>query len=356
MSKLILAINPGSTSTKIGIYEGVNEVTRQNISHSAEELNSYSSITDQYEFRLEKIKKMLMTQNLNLKDFSAIVGRGGLLKPVPSGTYLVNKVMLQDLRDARYGSHASNLGAILADALAKESGCSAFIVDPVVVDELTAIARVTGRPEIQKRSVFHALNQKAVAKRYAKSINKSYETLRVIVCHMGGGISVGSHQAGQVVEVNNAIDGAGAFSPERSGTMPAGQLAELILDQQLSRKEIAKMLAGQGGLVAHLGTNDLVEVERRSEMGDKQVELIYNAMIYNIARDIAAAAVPLKGNVDCILLTGGMAHSNYLTACIKEYVGFIAPIEVFPGEDELQALSEGTYRVLEGMETAKSYA
>jgi len=355
MRKLILVINPGSTSTKLGIYDGCQEIARENITHSSQELAAFSSVIKQYEFRLGKIKEFLLAQNYKLHDFAAIVGRGGFLKPIPSGTYLVNEAMLLDLKTYRYGAHASNLGAMLADTLAKESGCSAFIVDPVVVDELDPLARVTGRPELKRRSVFHALNQKAVAKRFAQSINKAYDELNLIVCHMGGGISIGCHRQGRVVEVNNALDGAGPFSPERSGTMPAGQFADVIAEQRLDSDGVARILAGQGGLVAHLGTNDAREVERRIEDGDEKARLIYDAMIYNIARYIAAAAVPVKGNVDYILLTGGIANSKYLTNKMMEYVHFIAPVHVLPGEDELQALAEGAYRVLQGDEVAKTY-
>lgn len=352
---LILAINPGSTSTKIGIYVGDKEKISSNITHSAEELQGYNSVIDQFSFRLAKVKDFLREQNVELAEFSAIVGRGGFLKPIDSGTYRVNESMLEDLKSCQYGSHASNLGAILANSLSNEAGCPAFIVDPIVVDELAPLARITGRPELKKRSVFHALNQKAVAKRFAQSIERSYEDLNLIVCHMGGGISIGCHQQGRVVEVNNAVDGAGPFSPERSGTVPAGQFADTIVAEQLDAASIAKMLAGRGGLVAHLGTNDARIVEQRIKDGDQEAKLIYEAMIYNIARYIAAAAVPVKGKVEYILLTGGMAYSKYLTDRLKEYVSFIAPISILPGEDELQALAEGAYRILQGKEQEKEY-
>jgi len=353
--KLILAINPGSTSTKIGIYNGGQELFSENITHSAEQLKGYENVIDQYEFRLGQIKTLLAAKKIDLKNFAAIVGRGGMLKPMDSGTYAIDESMLEDLRSCKYGSHASNLGAIIAKSLAEDADVPAFIVDPVVVDELAPIARITGNPEIKKRSIFHALNQKAVAKRFAESKGCPYEQLNMIVCHMGGGISVGSHQGGRVVEVNNAIDGAGSFSPERAGTIPAGQLADLIIERNMTREEVAKLLAGRGGLVAHLGTNDARKVEQLIAAGDKHAELIYEAMIYNISRYIAAAAVPMKGNVDYILLTGGMAFSTYITAHIKEYVGFIAEVVVLPGEDELRALAEGAMRILEGKEIAKRY-
>jgi len=355
MSFLILTINPGSTSTKIGVYKDTEEQFSQNLSHSAAEIAQFANVADQFSYRLEKITNFLSTKGLSIKDFSAIVGRGGLLKPMVSGTYAVNDAMLADLQSAKYGSHASNLGALLANQLAKEASCSAFIVDPVVVDELDPIARISGRPEFPRRSVFHALNQKAVAKRFAKSIQRPYEDLNLIVAHLGGGISVGCHNHGRVVEVNNALDGTGPFSPERAGTIPAGSLATYILEQQPEKPSVAKMLAGTGGLVAHLGTNDAREVVQRIEAGDEKAKMVFDAMIYSVCRYIAAAAVPVQGKVDQIILTGGIAYSKYLTDKIAEYVSFIAPITIMPGEDELKALAEGAYRVLTKEETVKEY-
>ncbi|HWR44011.1 butyrate kinase [Sporomusa sp.] len=355
MAYQILTINPGSTSTKIGLYKDTSEVFAQNISHSATDIAQFATIPEQIGFRLESINDFLACQNVKPGDFAAVVGRGGLLKPMVSGTYQINDSMLEDLKNNRYGAHASNLGAILADLIAKQAGCPGYIVDPVVVDELAPVARVTGRPEIYRKSIFHALNQKAAAKRFAKSINRPYDSLNLIVAHLGGGISVGCHTFGEVIEVNNALDGEGPFSPERAGTLPAGQLAEEIITQKLDYTAVAKLLAGKGGLVAHLGTNDVREVERRVADGDTQATLIYEAMIYTIAKSIATAAVPVCGKVDYIILTGGIAYSELLTDKIKEYIGFIAPVAVLPGENELQALAEGAYRVLTGEETAREY-
>lgn len=352
---LILAINPGSTSTKIGLFEDQEEIVSRNLSHSAEELKNFTSIIDQFEFRAQKIKEFIAGEKLILSDIKAVVGRGGFLRPIDSGTYAVNEAMKEDLRTGRYGVHASNLGALLAESLAGEAGCEAYIVDPIVVDELDPLARITGRPELRKRSVFHALNQKAVAKRFAQSQGKAYEDLNLIVAHLGGGISVGCHRQGRVVEVNNAVDGAGPFSPERSGTMPAGQFVANVAQRKLGLPEVAKLLAGQGGLVAHLGTNDAREVEKRIDAGDQEARLVYDAMIYNVARYIAAAAIPVKGKVDYIILTGGIAYSKYLTEEIRKYVEFIAPVHISPGEDELQALAEGALRVIRGVEPAKEY-
>lgn len=351
----ILTVNPGSTSTKIGLYENTTEIISQTFNHSAEDLANFAAITDQLEYRLEKINSFLAEQQVTAGNLAAVVGRGGLLKPMPSGTYQICNHMLDDLKSNRYGAHASNLGAIIANDIAKQHGCPGYIVDPVVVDEMAPIARITGRPEITRKSIFHALNQKAVAKRFAKSINRAYESLNMIVAHMGGGISVGCHTLGQVVDVNNALDGEGPFSPERAGTVPAAQFAEHLITEKLEYPAAAKLLAGQGGLVAHLGTNNLREVERRAAAGDSHAELIYQAMIYNIAKNIAAAAVPVCGKVDYIILTGGIAYSQKLTDKLTEYISFIAPVIVLPGENELQALAEGAYRVLTGEEAVKIY-
>ena len=355
MAYRILAINPGSTSTKIGVFQDETEVWSKNLLHSAEELSLFRVIQEQYPFRLQRIQTECLGAGLSLREFDAFVARGGLLRPLAGGTYKVTEAMLRDLAENRYGAHASNLGASLAYNLGLEAGKASFIVDPVVVDELEPVARVTGLPEIEKRSIFHALNQKAIARRLAKSINRSYEDLNLVVAHLGGGISVGCHKKGRVVEVNNALNGDGPFSPERAGAIQAGQFAELILSREYSRETVERMLAGRGGMVAHLGVNDAREVERRIREGDSQAALVYEAMIYQVARAIAAAAVPAEGRIDYIVLTGGMAHSKYITDKIARYVAFIAPIRIFAGEDELSALSEGALRVLRGEEPYKEY-
>ncbi len=351
----ILTINPGSTSTKLAVYLDDKETLSQNLSHSAAELAQFASIIDQLEYRLAKIQDFLHANSLSPADFSAIVARGGLLKPLVSGTYAINEAMLSDLSSAHYGAHASNLGAILAHRLASSAGCPSFIVDPVVVDEMMDIARVSGLPQIPRKSIFHALNQKAVAKAFAKKIGQPYKELNLIVAHLGGGISVGCHQHGSVVDVNNCLDGEGPFSPERSGTLPAAQLLHYIREKNLSSAEIAKKISGAGGLVAHLGLNDVREVQKLVETGDTKAQQVYEAMIYQTARAIAAAAVPVCGKVDYILLTGGIAYSEYITGKLKEYIGFIAPVTVIPGENELQALAEGALRVLTQEESALHY-
>lgn len=351
----ILAINPGSTSTKIGVFYNDHEVWSKNIIHSAAELAPFTSIMEQYGYRLDKMKAELNQNGYALSDFDAFVARGGLLKPLEGGTYKIAEPMLRDLETNRYGAHASNLGALLAHQLGVENGKESFIVDPVVVDELDAIARITGLPDMEKRSIFHALNQKAIARRFASNMNSRYEDYNLIIAHLGGGISVGCHKKGRVVEVNNALSGDGPFSPERTGSIQAQQFADMILSRQLSKDMISKTLAGRGGLVAHLGTNDAREVERRIHNGDQHAELIYQAMIYQVARSIAAAAIPVKGEVDFIIITGGMAHSRYLTDKLTDYIKFIAPVEIYPGEDELKALAEGALRIVKGEEEYKAY-
>lgn len=351
----LLVINPGSTSTKIAVFEDTKEIMRQNISHSTADLAGFLGVISQLEFRSATIKEFLCANNLDINDFDSIAARGGLLKPITSGTYQVNKQMLEDLKSECYGSHASNLGALLANQLASEAGISAFIVDPVVVDELEAVARITGRPEFNRKSLFHALNQKAVAKRLAKELGRPYEELNLIVAHLGGGITVGCHKKGKIVDVNNGLDGEGPFSPERAGSVQAKQFAELVIKQGWDINKVSKALAGEGGLVAHLGTSDAREIEKMIEAGDENARLIYDAMIYQVAKYIGAAAIPVCGKVDHIILTGGIAYSTYLTGKIEEYVRFIAPVVVIPGEDELQALAEGAIRVLVGQEDAKIY-
>ena len=352
----ILTINPGSTSTKIGVFKEEKELFVVNISHSSESLAKFPSIIDQEQFRYEEITQTLLTNGIDIQVLSAVVGRGGLLHPMESGTYAVNAKMLADLCSCSYGAHASNLGAILAVRFAKAAGdIPAFIVDPVVVDELMDIARIGGRADNPRRCIFHALNQKAVAKRFALSHNKNYADLNLVIAHLGGGISVGCHIKGRIVDVNNALDGEGPFSPERAGTMQAGLFARTVIDNHLDKATVARMLAGQGGLVSHLGVNDARDVEKMIKSGDEHARLVYDAMIYNIAKNIGAYSVAAKGEIDYILLTGGMAYSKYLTEKLKEYVEFLAPVVIIPGENELQALCEGALRVLRGEEQARVY-
>jgi butyrate kinase len=355
MSYKLLIINPGSTSTKIGVYEDNQSLLVETLRHSSEELGKYATITDQFEFRKDVILKVLEEKNFNIKTLNAVVGRGGLLKPMEGGTYAVNDVMLEDLKVGVQGQHASNLGGLIANEIASSLCIPAFIVDPVVVDEMTDIARISGMPEIERISIFHALNQKAVSRRYAKEIGKKYEDLNLIVVHMGGGISVGTHKTGKVVDVNNALDGEGPFSPERSGGVPIGDLVKLCFSGKYTIEEVKKMITGKGGVVAYLNTNDFIEVEKKALAGDKNFKLIFDSFIYQIGKEIGKNAAVLCGKVDSIILTGGIAYSKPVVAGLKEMVDFIAPVTVYPGEDELLALAEGAIRVLNGEEKAKNY-
>nr|WP_206154650.1 butyrate kinase [Clostridium beijerinckii] len=351
----MLIINPGSTSTKISVFEDEKEVFGETIRHSSEEIGKFKHISDQQNFRTEVILKILKDNKIDIKELDAVVGRGGLLKPILSGTYKVNDNMLRDLKESVKGEHASNLGAIIANEISKTIGKSAFIVDPVVVDEMEEIARLSGVPELPRKSIFHALNQKAVAKRYARENSKNYEDVNVIVAHMGGGVSVGAHKKGKIVDVNNALDGEGAFSPERSGGVPSGDLARMCFSGKYTLEEILKKITGKGGFVAYLDTNDARVVESAALDGDPKAKIVHDAMGYQVSKEIGAAATVLNGNVDAIILTGGMAYGKPIVNLIRERVGFIAPIVIYPGEDEMLALAQGVIRVLNGEEEVKEY-
>jgi butyrate kinase len=352
----ILAVNPGSTSTKLAIFEEDKKVKSQDLSHSVQELKPFKKIADQYPFRVEKIRNFLNDSGYVLSDFSAFVGRGGLIKPVQGGTYVVNDLMISELKDAKYGEHASNLGAMIVYDFSKLTKKPAFIVDPVVVDEMDEIAKISGHPDFRRRSIFHALNQRAVARKAAESMFKRYEECNFIVAHMGGGVSVGAHRKGRVVDVNNALNGDGPFSPERSGTLPLTSLIDLCYSGKYTLEEMRKKITGNGGLVAHLGTNNALEVQRRIDEGDINAELVYKALAYQVSKWIGRMIVPLEGNVDAIILTGGMAYdSKHIVKWIKEKVSYIAPVVVFPGGDEEKALVMGALRILKGEELSKNY-
>jgi len=353
---IILAINPGSTSTKLGIYEEDNLLFDVTLRHTSDEISTFKKITDQYSFRKELILKELKERGLDFSRIVAVVGRGGLVKPIESGIYEVNEGMKKDLMAGLMGEHASNLGGLIAADIAGElPGARAFIVDPVVVDELEPVARLAGHPEFKRMSIFHALNQKAVARTYAKSVGKKYEEMNLIVAHMGGGISVGAHRQGKVIDVNNALDGDGPFSPERSGGLPGAQIVEKCFSGKYSREEIRAMIAGKGGMVAYLGTNNFMEICSRAESGDKDAKLVRDAASYQISKEIGAMAASLKGKVDAIILTGGMAYQESNTTLIRDYVGFIAPVIIYPGEDELKALSYNGLLALRGEIEIKEY-
>lgn len=355
MSIKSLIINPGSTSTKIGVFEDETLLFEETLRHSTEEISQYASIVDQKDFRKKIITDLLAEKNFDMKSLNVVVGRGGMLKPIPGGTYAVTDELLADLKAGVQGQHASNLGGILAREIGDEIGVPSFIVDPVVVDELAPVARYSGVPELPRTSVFHALNQKAVAKRYAKEIGKPYESLRLIVVHMGGGVSVGAHENGRIVDVFNALDGDGAFSPERAGAVPSGALIKMCFSGDYTEKEVYSKIVGKGGFNAYLGTNDMREVNKKVEAGDENAAAVRAAFIYQVAKDMGSMACVLKGKVDQIIVTGGIAYNQYVVDCLKEYAGFIAPFTVYPGEDELLALTQGALRVLNGEEEAMKY-
>ncbi len=351
-----LIINPGSTSTKIAVYKDEEMIFEKTIRHTTEELQPFNKVTDQFQFRKEMILQALNENNMSLDELDGVVGRGGLLKPIEGGTYAVNHKLIEDLKNNFKGEHASNLGALLAYSIAEEVNIPSFIVDPVVVDELEDVARISGHPEFERISIWHALNQKAVARRAAQEkFGKKYEEMNFVVAHLGGGISVGAHKKGKVIDVNNALNGEGPFSPERSGTLPASQLVKLCFSGKYSEAQIQKIIAGKGGISAHLGTNNAKEVGDRAKAGDEKAKLIYSAMAYQVAKAIGEYAVVLDGNVDAILITGGIAYDKSFVQMIEEKVKFIANVISYPGEDELLALAQGGLRVLNGVEESKNY-
>ena len=355
MSIKTLVINPGSTSTKVGVFEDETLLFEETLRHPTEEIAKYASVIDQKDFRKEIILDFLKEKDCDPKSLDVIVGRGGLLKPIPGGTYTVSDALLADLVKGVQGQHASNLGGILAREIGDKLGVPSYIVDPVVVDELTDKARLSGMPELPRRSIFHALNQKAVARRYAKEHGTRYEDLNLIVIHMGGGVSVGAHSMGKVVDVNNILDGEGCFSPERSGTVPVGDLVKMCFSGKYTQQEIYKKICGNGGFNAYLHTNDARVVEKMVKEGDDYAKLVEDAFYYQIAKDAGAMAAVLDGKVDAIILTGGIAYNPYTREILEKHLGFIAPITVYPGEDELLALCQGALRVVTGEEKAREY-
>ena len=355
MNPRILVINPGSTSTKIAVFAGEQPLFAETLSHSDRDLSRFSQIMDQQEYRRELISAALQRHRCSPAELSAVMGRGGLMRPVSGGVYRVNEAMLDDLRSCRFGAHASNLGAILAHDLAAQAGIPSFIADPVVVDELAPLARYSGHPDMVRRSIFHALNHKAVARRLAVELGRPYEDLRLIVAHLGGGISVGAHDCGLVIDVNNALDGDGPFSPERSGGLPAGGLVSWCFSAGMTEMDVRRRITGHGGLRAYLGTASGTDIRRRITEGDPAAEETMAAMAYQIAKEIGAMAAVLQGRVDAVILTGGLAHDDLLIEQIKRRVAFVAPVAVYPGEDEMQALALAGLRALSRSEHIRTY-
>lgn len=353
----ILVINPGSTTTKVAVFENDDAVFEDNIAHSAEETEKHETILGELEMRESTILYALMNKGYTPEDFDAVVGRGGILKPIPCGTYRICDRMVDDLREvSTIEGHASNLAGIIAGKLGKRFGKEAFIVDPVIVDEMMDEARFTGMPLVLRKSIWHALNQKASARLAAAEMGKSYDEVNLIVAHLGGGISVGAHQQGRTIDVNDALNGDGPFSPQRAGSVPAADIIRIAFSGQYTYTEMMKMIKGRAGLMAHLDTNDAREVNQRIDKGDEKARRVYRAMAYQVAKQITAMAAPLKGRVDGLVLTGGLTHDDRLVDWILEYCGFLAPVYRYPGENELKALALGALRVLRGEEPALDYA
>lgn len=351
----ILVINPGSTTTKIAVYEDDNEIFSKNIAHSREEISKFSKISEQLPFRKDIVLKTLEENNFNLSDFSAIACRGGNVHPVESGVYRVNEKMVLDLLSLAYGAHPSNLAAPIGFELGKKFNLPVFTVDHVVVDEMQKIAKLTGLKGIVRHAKDHPLNQKAAAREVAKKLGKKYEDCNFIVAHLGGGISVASHRKGRIIDVNNALNGDGPFSPERAGSLPNVDIVEMCFSGKYTKEEILSMLAGKGGLVSHLGTNSLIDAQKMIEEGNEYAKIVFDAMVYQIAKEIGAQSAVLKGEVDAVIITGGLANSKMLVDELKTYVFHIAPFFVVPGENEMLALAKGVLRVLRGEEKAKEY-
>jgi butyrate kinase len=352
----ILAINPGSTSTKFGLFTNEHADKVWTLRHTDEEMARFEGhpVVEQESFRATLIKREIEKAGFTLNGISAVSGRGGRLRPLASGTYRVNQLMLDELRQALRGEHASNLGAILAHAIAESIGVEAFIVDPICVNERSEKAQLTGTALLKRNGYCHALNSKAIAKRYAREQKRLYSELRLVVAHLGGGVCISAHEGGKMVDITDARE-EGPFSADRSGTVPVYELVELCFSGRYTKEQAERLVCGEAGLFSYLGTRDLIEVERRIDSGDAKAALVFEAMAYQIAKEIGAMAAVLRGRVDAMLLTGGMAHSKKLIENLKDSVSWIAPIAVYPGEDELQALAEGALRVLHGEEEAREY-
>jgi butyrate kinase len=355
--RIVLTINPGSTSTKIALFEESKQIFVRNIQHSLEDLKRFPKISDQIEYRTAIVRKELYESEIPLKQIRLVIGRGGLIKTLPPGVIPVNEALLKDLADNPIGEHASNLGGLIAYAIAEElTDARAFIVDPVMSDELDEIATITGIPEIRRKSLYHPLNHKAVARLHASSHNSKYENLNLIVAHMGGGITIAAHSKGRIVDVNNGLDGEGPLTPERAGTIPAGDMVTLCFSGKYTEEEIRKMLNGKGGYVAWFGTNNAYQVEKDAESGNELAELIQDAMAYQVSKFIGAMSTVLKGEVDAILLTGGLAYGKPIVDNITERVRHLAPVFVYPGEDEMRALALNGFMILNGEATEIIYS
>lgn len=355
MKHLILVINPGSTSTKISIFENEKELHSRKISHSLDIILSFPNICSQLDFRYESIITAIKEFNITCEDLTCVCGRGGMLKPLESGTYKICEAMVGELKENKYGQHASNLGTLIAYEIGKKFNIPAYITNPVSVDEMNDIARISGIPGIVRQSFFHALNHKAIGKQVAYDNNNKYENMNLIIAHLGGGISVGAHYKGRVIDVNESLEGDGPMTPERSGSVPLGQLYRMCFSGKYTLEEISRMNHGRGGLAGYLENNNAVEIVKKIKEGDSYSKLIYDAMIYQIAKEIGAYATVMNGEVNYIILTGGLAYEEYLVSHLIKKVGFIAEVLIYPGENEMLSLAKGALQVLNGQEIGKNY-
>lgn len=343
---MILTINPGSTSTKIALFNDLDLVVNDTVRHSQKILQKFEELIDQLGMRKKLIVKFLKKNKIKMEDIEGFIGRGGLVKPVTSGIYKVNEEMLEDLRSNKYGEHASNLGGIIAYELAKSVGKDAYIADPVVVDEMSSVAKISGLNGISRRPLWHALNQKAVARKYAEKVGLRYEDVNLIVAHLGGGISVGIHKRGRVTDVNNALDGDGPFSPERTGSLPIGSVIDLAFSGQYSKEQLAKLNHGFGGVSSYLDTNDVKKVSEMINNDDVFAQRVIKAMVYQIAKEIGSLYAITRGNLNAIIITGGLAYNQDVLQPLLEYLDHLGQVIVYPGEDELEALAYNMYRLL----------
>ena len=348
----ILAVNVGSTSTKVAFYRNTERLVQESLTYGAAELAGFKDLREQLPLREAGLRSFIEKNRIDMGQVDLVISRGGLGRPAPAGAYAIDEAMCEDLMEGRYGKHPSALGPSMAMGLARQYGMPAVVIDPPSTDEFAPLARVSGLPEIERKSAFHALNQKAAARRAAAALKKRYEEVNLVVAHLGGGITIGAHNRGQVIDCTHGLN-EGPFSPERAGALPTQDLLDLA--GRVSPKDLSKKLVGQGGLAAYLGTNDAVKVEAAVKKGDAKAEVIYRAMAYQVAKDIAAMAAVLSGDVDGVVLTGGLAHSEMLTGWVGQRVAFIAPVFIFPGEDEMEAMAEGALRILRGEETPRKY-
>lgn len=355
MSFDVLTINPGSTSTKLAVYQGDKVLFEETVRHTMQEFADFNNVQEQFDFRWQVLRRVIDAFGYDVNNLDAVVGRGGLLRPVAGGTYMVTEKMLADLKTNKYGEHASNLGAMLAKRLADTLDIPSFIVDPVVVDEMQLIARFSGNELIARKSIFHALNHKAAGRKIAKKLGSDYEKLNFVIAHLGGGISVAAHRQGKAVDVNNALDGDGPFSPERSGSLPMNDFLEACFSGKWNKRELHDLIIGRGGMISYLGTNSMLEVEAKVKAGDEKAIQAFDAMAYQVSKEIGACSTVLHGKIDAIILTGGLARSDLFTSKIIEQTNWIASVIIEPGEDELEALNSGVQRVLAGLEKEKLY-